>query len=213
LLMAAFLLAGLFIPSPDPAFGTLLDRPLVEMVLFIPLAVLGGAGFAGLTQYFRPHPDPINWGAAAVLSMVVAVHAFNTYGFDPSACCSLVSKGDMSALDWIAGHLPHNARILIASEAVTVFPAPYLPQYVDSDAGAWILPLANRAVSELAYWSDFREPGTLAEICQRGATHVYAGAGHQSFRAQWLQERPAWYRPIFNLSGRSVYHVSGCADP
>ncbi len=47
-LALALLCLGLFIPVPGFSSGPLLDRPLVEMVLFVPLALLGAAGFAAL---------------------------------------------------------------------------------------------------------------------------------------------------------------------
>jgi len=48
LLTVALLTGGLFIPVPGSPYLTLLDRPLVEMLMFIPLAILGGLGCAGL---------------------------------------------------------------------------------------------------------------------------------------------------------------------
>lgn len=51
LLIIASLLACLFIPLtfvPGYEYSTLLDRPFVAMILFLPLSVLGGLGLAGL---------------------------------------------------------------------------------------------------------------------------------------------------------------------
>jgi hypothetical protein len=52
LLVILLLLAALLIPIRVPGYGTLtlLDRPFVEMILYLPLSILGGAGLAGLEK-------------------------------------------------------------------------------------------------------------------------------------------------------------------
>src|SRR4030095_6560668 len=56
-ILAIFLLFGsLFIPVkgiPGYIDLTLLDRPFIEMILFLPLSFLGGLGLAGLEQSLR----------------------------------------------------------------------------------------------------------------------------------------------------------------
>ena len=56
-LVVCFLLGSLFIPVPGLIPGranlTLLDRPFVETILFLPLALLGGLGLAGFLSSLR----------------------------------------------------------------------------------------------------------------------------------------------------------------
>jgi hypothetical protein len=49
ILVIFLMLGSLLIPVRVPGYGalTLLDRPFVEMILYLPLAFLGGAGLAG----------------------------------------------------------------------------------------------------------------------------------------------------------------------
>ena len=56
ILVIALMLGSLFIPAqgiPGYADLTLLDRPFVEMILFLPLSLLGGPGLAGLERIYR----------------------------------------------------------------------------------------------------------------------------------------------------------------
>src|SRR5258706_3590916 len=57
LLTVSFLLGSLFIPVlgliPGHESLTLLDRPFVEMILFLPLSLIGGLGLAGLEKFLQ----------------------------------------------------------------------------------------------------------------------------------------------------------------
>ena len=97
-LMIVFLLAGLMIPAPIAGIGTLLDRPLVEMLIFVPLSLLGAAGVAGLVRSFKSR---CAYGIAAFIAIAVAVHALTAYSFDPSPCCTIVGNEDRVAIDWL----------------------------------------------------------------------------------------------------------------
>ena len=62
ILTVCFLLSSLFIPVmgliPGHENLTLLDRPFVEMILFLPLSLLGGLGLAGLLESLRGWQSP-----------------------------------------------------------------------------------------------------------------------------------------------------------
>ena len=145
ILAILLMLAGMFIPVTS--ILTLLDRPLVEMTLFLPLAFLGGLGAARLPKFIVP-----------VLAIAIIIHAWTTYNFSPSKCCQLVSRDDAVALDWMDKNLPANARIAIASAdlSLTAFSSPMLG--TGSDAGIWVTPLTGRAVFALPYSTDFIDP-------------------------------------------------------
>lgn len=191
------MLAGIFIPITSAV--TLLDRPLVEMILFLPLALLGGIGAARLPKFIVP-----------ILAAVIIVHAWTAYNFYPSDCCQLANRNDMTALDWINEHLPEDARIAIASADLnlTALGTPMLG--IGTDAGIWITPLTQRATLPIPFFTDFSEQGTHDLLCERQVTHIYTGATPQSFN--FTEAKPEWYEKVFFLSNTQIVHVIGCMN-
>ena len=210
LLTLAFLLAGLVIPAPIPAAGTLLDRPLVEMLLFAPLSILGAAGLAGMLRSLHPRWQRLGPAAGTLILLAVVVHALANYGFHPSPCCAIVTTDDLVALDWLSKGLPADAQVAIASTQLRVAPASYAPLEAPVDAGVWIQPLTGLRTTALPAGIDFGDGGTLGLICERGVKYVYVGSASQSFDARSLQGRPAWYRSRLELSTASIYEVTAC---
>ena len=204
------LFLGLRLPVPAFAPSALLDRPLVEMVLFVPLAVLGAAGVAGVTEHFASIGAPIKAAGVALICAAVAAHAFINYSFYPSDCCVLVHGDDLVALDWIDRYLPADARIAIPYAEVRVEPAPYPPLSPNTDAGVWITPLSGRATVNLPYSTDFSQPATLAELCGAGVNGVYVSATPQGFQIESLDGEPGWYELKLSLPGVRIYWVIGC---
>jgi hypothetical protein len=213
LLTTVLLLAALTVPSPLAAAGTLLDRPLVEMLLFAPLAMLGGLGFAGFAASLRQRHPTIVRATVLLLAAGVVMHAFARYSFRPSTCCSLVAKEDLLALEWIEGNLPREAHVAISAAPVRAAPAAYPAMDAPADAGAWITPLVGRASSRFSDSVDFSEASTLAGLCERRLTDIYAGSAAGSFDIDTLQAKPEWYRLDLDLSNVRIYHVIGCMLP
>lgn len=210
LLALVFLLAGLFVPAPDPSYATLLDRPLVEMLLFVPLSVLGAAGFAGLFQNLKPRWELAGPAAAAVVALAVILHALLSYEFHPSACCAIATQDDLAALTWIDGHLAQDARVLIASAEVRYADAPYPPLNAAADAGAWVTPLTGRLVYSLSNLTDFATSSTRNVLCAEGISDVFVGAAPQAFNSASLDARPDWYILAVGVGRARVYDVAGC---
>lgn len=210
LLTILFLFLALFIPGPAFAGGTLLDRPLVEIVLFIPLAFVGAAGFAAMTQFVSIQHELARVGGMALISLAIALHAFSNYSSYPSTCCTLVSQDDVVALEWVNQNLPPNDHILIASSQQGLAPYPYPALEAATDAGIWIVPLTGRPISILPYSTDFRQSSTLDLMCQSDVNDIYVGGRPQSFSARALREMPGWYTLILRLPGAEIYHVRAC---
>jgi hypothetical protein len=131
-LSVTLLLASLFIPvtwMPGYPDLTLLDRPFVEMILFLPLSMLGGLGLAGLTRKLQG--DICGAGYIGLLAIgIVVINAFLTYNPYPSDCCVIVGNDDVVAMDWVANQLPVDARIGIASAELKVLQS-------ESSEGMW----------------------------------------------------------------------------
>jgi hypothetical protein len=213
LMTAVLLLAALTLPGPLVTSGTLLDRPLVEMLLFAPLAMLGGLGFAGFAARLRQRHLRIVQGVAVILAGGVLLHAFTNYSFFPSTCCSLVGPDDLVALDWVERNLPPEAHIAVSAAPVRAASEPYPAMDAPADAGAWITPLVGRLTSRFWYAEDFSEASTFTRLCESHLSDVYVGNGSGSFGIDSLQAKPEWYRLDLHLPNVRIYHVIGCKLP
>ena len=206
------LLAGVFVSVgilfPTRSFLTLLDRPLVEMILFIPLSILGGLGVAGLEKKLQVFA----WGKYIGLLLIggVLVNAFFAYELYPSDCCVLVGKDDVVAMDWMTNQLPSKARIGISSTEVRINVANVVEGIAGGDAGAWVTPLTGQATFLIPYNMAFDESSALGEICELGISHLYVGELGQTFDDAKLRSRTEWYTPLLSLGKTRVYEVIGC---
>jgi hypothetical protein len=212
MLTIGFLMACLFIPVrglvPGYANLTLLDRPFVEMILFMPLAFLGGLGLAGLQEKIQYPKLGILVGL--IVCGVVWVNAMVTYDLYPSDCCVFVGHDDVTAMDWMNTKLPADVRFGISATVLKVLASGSFEGYVGGDAGIWITPLIDRAVIPLRYDTNFGEQATLDSLCQQGISHLYVGELGQSFNDSQLSAKPSWYKALLSMPKVRVYQVVGC---
>jgi hypothetical protein len=215
------LLCSLFIPATNiiPRFAnlTLLDRPFVEMILYLPLSFLGGLGLAGLEQAIALNQEGPGryriWQGATIgvlLSSLIVGNALLHYEFYPSYCCNIVGQDDLVAMDWMDDNLPLDARILISATELIVQSSGRLQGYSAADAGAWINPLTNRVTIPLPYDTNLGRQRSFNLLCKSRISHIYIGAVGRSFHAAQLRMRPEWYRPLLSMSRTEVYQVVGC---
>jgi len=216
-LAACFLLGSLFIPVMGliPGYGnlTLLDRPFVETILYLPLSLLGGLGLAGLEKTFQRAKISLlsrNGFIGLLACGSVWINASVTYDLYPSECCVIAGNDDMAAMTWMDGHLPAEARIGISATELKVMANESFEGYAGGDAGIWITPLINRSTIPLRYDSDFGEQATLDELCQMGISHLYVGEIGQTFDNSRLSAQPAWYKILLSMPEVKVYQVLGC---
>ncbi|HEY5728697.1 MAG TPA: hypothetical protein VIS72_01505 [Anaerolineales bacterium] len=212
ILTTTFLLGSIFIPVtwiPGYRDLTLLDRPFVEMILFLPLSLLGGLGLAGFEEKSKGR---FSWsGYVGLLAIgIVVTNVFFTYDFYPSDCCVIVGNNDVAAMGWMANQLPVDARIGIASTQLKVMPSESSEGDVGADAGIWITPLTSRATLLLPYDAGFDQQIALDALCQNEISHLFVGELGQTFDIARLNLRPAWYRPLLAMPGTRVYEVIGC---
>jgi hypothetical protein len=196
-LVILLMLTGMFIPLAPTL--TLLDRPLVEMTLFLPLAFLGGLGATRLPKL-----------AVIALAAVIIIHAWTSYNFSPSDCCQLASRDDAVTLDWMDKHLPISARVAIASAdlSLNAFGAPM--SGTGTDAGIWVAPLTSRMTLALPASTDFISQSTHDLLCQQQVTHIYVGGLPRSFDPDFADAKPAWYKSIFSLPNARIVQILGC---
>lgn len=208
LLALLFLLAALLLPVPLERYQTLLDRPFVQMTLYLPLAVLAGLGLAGLGKEPFPLWQRV-WVTVAAFSAVF-VSIGREYPFWASSCCILFRADDAVVLDWMKDQLPADAHILIAGNTLNVLPVESSVELRGVDGGVWIAPLTGRRVSMEHQGLDFTASETHRALCARGITHIYVGGGAERFDLTAIQARPEWFAPVLSLPGAHLFRVEFC---
>jgi len=221
LLFICSLFVSLYIPVPglSPVIEgqTLLDRPFVEIILFFPMAFLGGLGWAGLMRYqenLKKIPEKIKvYGKVALVSLSIiflGTILVGNYVFTPSDCCNYVKYNDTVALDWLNRRLPASGKILVAATNLSVGTTSSSESLAGADAGIWILPLTGRKTTLAPYNLDFSMQETRDRICQQKVDYVYVGGSQYSFNTQQLQQRADWYSMSLNLPGVKIFQVTDC---
>jgi hypothetical protein len=212
------LIASLFIPLgtliPGYANTTLLDRPFVEMILYLPLTLLGGFGLASLEQILQDQKiarkNTFRKIVSAFFFTLVIINAWFQYDFYPADCCDIASQDDLAAIQWADRNLPRDARILISSTELNVLPTDEYQGSAGGDAGTWIHPLINRFTIYMPYNTDFSQQQTLDTICQLHADYIYVGKTGSGFNEVGMSTLPQVYKAIFVLPNARIYEVAGC---
>ena len=191
---------------------TLLDRPFLEMILYLPLTLLGGFGLAGLESYLssRKIPSRAVNSIGILFILLVAVHAFIKYDLYPSNCCVILSQDDLQAIQWIDMSLPQDTRILVSSTELNVLPTTNYQGSAGGDAGTWINPLIRRFTVFMPFNTDFNQPQTLDTICQLNVGYVYVGGTGWFFNDGGMSAQPDRYKLLFSLPKAKVYQVLSC---
>lgn len=219
LLVIVLLLGSIFIPITIPSYGnlTLLDRPFVEMILYLPLAYLGGAGLGGLEQSLQILASKFE--RLRILSRrpigflfigLLLINVLASYTLYPSDCCSIAGRDDMVAIDWMDKNLPAEARILISSTELWVLPSDSFQGSVGADGGVWITPLTGRATVLLPYYSDFSQPTTVNILCEMDADYIYIGESGATFNSEQITPYPDTYKILLSMPKAKVYQVMAC---
>jgi hypothetical protein len=219
-LLASFLLLGsLLIPVWVPGYGdlTLLDRPFVELILYLPLSLLGGAGLAGLEQALNRLPQA--WQAnrfwpgrylGGVLIVLLLMVSLARYNFYQAGCCSIVGRDDLVAIYWMDKNLPPDAIVLIASTELRVIVSDSPQGAAGADAGAWITPLTDRGTRPLPYQSDFGQQSVFDTICRMKAGYLYVGELGATFNDSKITPHPDRYKVLLAMPKAKVYEIVGC---
>ena len=221
MLFIFLVLAALFVPVervlPGIENQTLLDRPFVEMILYLPLSLLGGLGFAGLLRCIRGikiFPEKLRSFARILLTILIiggaGLLSIGRYDFYPSDCCKFVGDNDVVAFDWLNRNTPPDARILIASTQMHVFPTGPSAASVGTDAGIWVPALTGREALFAALYTDFGSEGILSYLCREQIDYIYVGGTEQKFNVELLQAKPDWYETILSLPDAQLYGINGC---
>lgn len=217
LALLSLAIAGLFIPVTGfSGYGvlSLLDRPYVQMMLYLPLSIFGGLGLAGLKQYlqrFSLHQKALNPLAVLFTFVFAVVNAGFNHDFYPSTCCQIASHDDLSAIQWIDETLPPDSKILIASTSLYVTSLESPDTLAGVDGGIWISPLTSRRTILVRNTLSFDQQQTHTDLCRENADYIYIGGVPQSFNASQFDDLTDWYQAVFSLPKARVYHIIGCS--
>ena len=209
------ILLSLFVPIELSSYGklTLLDRPFVQMLAYLPLTIIAGLGFSGLLKFierFFPSRSLPAYLTVFISLGLVILNASLNREFYPSNCCQLVSRDDLAAFAWMDENLPPDANILIASSSLYVTSFETANTRSGIDGGIWITPLISRKTTLAWNGLAFDSAETHLQICAQNLSHLYVGGTPQSFNAAQLDSFPDRYQPVFLLPTAKVYRITGC---
>jgi len=141
------------IPYIKRALTGVVDRPFVQMSLFIPLAVLTASGIKAISKYLVRWPwlnkKSVKVGGGLLLGALLLA-GFQAAGLTrPSVCCQFVYPEDVYALAWIENEIPEDQKIVIAG-----FAPPY--KEIGNDGGIWIQPLTGRETTLMRYDANWK---------------------------------------------------------
>lgn len=189
------------LPFPEVGSGygqNWLDQPFLDISLHLPLAILGGLGLGGLFSLTASRPA----AAAGLTLLLIALLIWNAsrFPFHAHPCCTLVRNSDLAAMDWLRENLPPGSPVLIAT-------APAFDTDRPVDAGAWIPALTGLPVRRWPYDFDWRSQQAREQVCQTGASIVYAGSAEIVFNRSQLEYLP-WAQVVFRRNRVTLYHLT-----
>ncbi len=198
-----FLWSATIVLFPGQVGQTLLDRPYLEMSLYIPLSVISGAGFAGLLERL----PVVGWPRPVVATLFVGAVLlnFSPYSLRPDACCNYFSQDDQKAFQWIRENTSSRAIFLTAA-----YVAPENTT-VGTDAGVWITPLTGRATDLMLFNTDWTSSVVLDQACDLTAQPIYLYAGGKEFSFATDQHGNSdRLQPFFESGGTVIYRLLNC---
>jgi len=215
LAISALMMTGLFIPVTGFAgYGpqTLLDRPYVQMILYLPLSILGGLGLSGLFQFLQGlsfYPKRLMPFVTLFFVVFLFWNAKNNHKFYPSDCCQFFNRDDLAALQWMDRTLPLDSNIMIAASNLYVTSLEE-GALAGADSGIWIAPMISRKTIPVRGNLSFDRSDVHVDICRQKIDFIYVGNMPQSFNVLQLDAQKDWYQIAFLLPQARVYQVIAC---
>jgi len=222
-----FLLAN---PGKIPMPGGGLNNTSVEIMLFIPISILGGylvgsAIEAGGKLFTSPLRIPY-YALIGIAGALLALLGARTLLPILNPITMLIREADKPALAWIQENIPQNESILIN---------PFLwgyGIYAGQDGGYWLGPLGGHKTlpPPVLYYmagpkvtsqindisrqviADSKDPVRLAALMQaQGLHYIFIGARGGVLSARTLQESPL-FDLIYNQNGTWLFELKQAAS-
>jgi len=181
----------------------LLDRQFLEMILCVPLSMMGGLGFGGLVRKLKSNTI-LKWSAAFVLCGYVIFGFLQGGSVYPDECCNYFGKKDETAFQWVQNNFSDNTLFIISafSDKGKIY---------GTDAGIWIYPLTGIPTNKLAFNFNWDSANALGKICtpEPSKVYIYSGGKKNSFNDLQLT-RINWVKRVFQDGEVAIYKVSDC---
>jgi hypothetical protein len=194
--------AGVWIVSRIPIFihgysTTLLDKPFIEILLCIPISILGGAGFAGFLDHLQN--PALRRMAYVIVAMIIVFSFVSADSVYPDICCNYVMDSDVQAIQWLEENSSSSAIIWIAAFKKGNY-------MVATDAGAWVHPLTGRNANKLNFDFEWSLHNSIDRICRSGYedVYIYKGGGLYSFVDKILADQK-WLVSVFTSGETKIY--------
>lgn len=178
----------------------LIDRPFLEIILFIPLTLIMTIAVTNFTNILlisgkRIKSLRIYRAVAIVFLGAVSVFIYPVR----SSCCVILDPPNITVIQRIKAELPSNAKILIAAGRWSSY----------TEAGIWIYPLTGIQTVNWPYDTDF-EKDVQQSLCKQRVMYIYVGNTAYSFSRLSLQDANIG-QELFQVNGVSLFKLD-CLD-
>lgn len=178
----------------------LIDRPFLEIILFIPLTLIMTIAVTNFTNILlisgkRIRSLRIYRAVAIVFLGAVSVFIYPVR----SSCCVILDPPNITVIQRIKAELPSNAKILIAAGRWSDY----------TEAGIWIYPLTGIQTVKWPYDTDF-EKDVQQSLCKQRVMYIYVGNTAYSFSRLSLQNANIG-QELFQVNGVSLFKLD-CLD-
>lgn len=178
----------------------LIDRPFLEIILFIPLTLIMTIAVTNFTNILlisgkRIKSLRIYRAVAIVFLGAVSVFIYPVR----SSCCVILDPPNITVIQRIKAELPSNAKILIAAGRWSSY----------TEAGIWIYPLTGIQTVKWPYDTDF-EKDVQQSLCKQRVMYIYVGNTAYSFSRLSLQNANIG-QELFQVNGVSLFKLD-CLD-
>lgn len=184
----------------------ILDRPMMQLVLFAPFSILASSGVVVLlrdksliSKKLRNQRVVIN--SLIVLMGLVFISIQPITEFYPQDCCIYMHNHDRVAIQWLSENVTDGYRVAVARRQET-------DRYVPTDAGVWITPLTGIKTSRTDIDIDLTDFQVMSDLCQNDNQFIYVSLVDESFSVEDIQSKPDFYIPEILLSGVQVYSLN-----
>lgn len=184
-------------------FQPLLGKQFIEMMLYIPLSIMGGAGFAGIMKRMA-FSVALRWSTAIAFVACVMIGFLQRNSIYPDSCCDYFGESDRLAFAWLQEKASKHTLVLISASVGA-------GKIVGTDAGIWLLPLIGQPTNKLPFNIAWNSTDEIKNICRLGAQDIfiYMGGREYSFDNTRLAQEEQ-FELVFKSGRTLIYQLHGC---